>query len=162
MIFFNRKTEYALLAIEHMSLKSKEEEVITSTREISETYNIPHPLLSKVMQQLAGKGLMKSVQGINGGYVLAKKPSDISVMDVVEVFDGSFALADCFKNEKITCPQWNDCTIKSPLYELNHKIYHLLAETTVADLSKPTSPPSFSTGRSPVPLPMLGRNKEHL
>ena len=144
MIFFNRKTEYALLAIEHMSLKNKGEKGITSTREVAETYNIPYPLLAKIMQQLAGKGFIKSVHGINGGYLLVKKPSDISVMDLVEVFDGSFALAECFKDEKITCPQWNDCTIKSPLYELNNKIYHLLSETTVADLSIKRTPPPYN------------------
>ncbi len=150
MIFFNRKTEYALLAIEHMNLKRAGEENITSTREVAETYNIPYSLLAKIMQQLASKGVIKSVQGTNGGYILVKKPSDISVMDIVEVFDGSFAVADCFKNEKITCPQWNDCTIKSPLYELNHKIYHLLAETTVADLSNSNPPHS--------PLPVVDKN----
>lgn len=134
MIFFNRKTEYALLAIEHMLQKANPEQV-TSTREVAESYHIPYPLLAKVMQQLAGRGVIKSVQGINGGYVLAKKPKDISVVDIVAIFDGGFAVAECFKNEKITCPQWQSCSIKHPLYELNHKIYHLLAQTTVADLS---------------------------
>ncbi len=135
MIHFNKKTEYALLAIEHMVHKEGGSPV-TSTREISTSYHIPYPVLAKVMQKLAGKGLIKSVHGINGGYVLAKRPDDISVAYVVEIFDGPFAVVDCFRDEKITCPQWDGCLIREPFYELNHKIYTLLAETTIADLAK--------------------------
>lgn len=140
MIHFNRKTEYALIAIEHILSKSDPDLGLTSTREISETYHIPYPLLAKVMQQLAGKGLIKSVHGTKGGYILVKQPQDISVADVVEVFEGPLAVAECFKEEKITCPQWDGCRIKNPLYELNHKIYHLLTHTTVADLANGTAP----------------------
>jgi len=139
MLHFNRKTEYALIAIEHLMRKAKGSEGsgenLTSTREISEAYHIPLPLLAKVLQQLASKGLVKSSHGIKGGYVLVKQPRDISVAQVVEIFEGPLAVAECFKEEKITCPQWDDCRIKNPLYELNHKIYHLLAATSVADIA---------------------------
>ncbi|MFO1519151.1 MAG: Rrf2 family transcriptional regulator [bacterium] len=135
MIHFNRKTEYALLAMEHMIRKESQGTPLTNTREISETCHIPYPLLAKVLQKLAVKGLIKSVQGTKGGYVLAKRPTDISVAHIVEIFDGPFAVAECFNGEKITCPQWDGCLIKSPFYELNHKIYNLLAQTTIADLA---------------------------
>jgi Rrf2 family protein len=107
---------------------------VTSAREIAETYHIPLPILAKVLQKLAGKGLVKSVHGTKGGYVLAKQAGDITLAMVVEVFEGPLAMTECFRDEKITCPQWDGCTIKSPLYELNHKIYNLLVNTTVADL----------------------------
>ena len=48
--------------------------------------------------------------------------------------DGPVAVAECLREEKITCPQWDGCLIKDPLSELNHKIYDLLRHTTVADL----------------------------
>ncbi len=134
MLHFNRKTEYALIAIEHMVRKLKAGESVASAREIAQTYRIPLPILAKVLQQLAGKGLVKSVQGTKGGYVLAKLPQDITLATVVEIFEGPLAMTECLREEKITCPQWEGCTIKSPLYELNHKIYHLLSHTTVADL----------------------------
>ncbi len=136
MLHFNRKTEYALLAIEHMARKEQETGTLTSTREVALSYNIPYPLLAKVMQSLSGRGFIKSVQGTKGGYVLAKRPTDISVASIVEIFEGPIAVAECFKEEKITCPQWDGCHIKSPFYELNHKIYKLLIETSVADLTK--------------------------
>ena len=142
MIHFNKKTEYALLAIEHMVHKEGENQSVTNTREISNTYHIPYPIMAKVMQKLAGKGFIKSVQGIKGGYVLVKKPTDMTVASVIEIFDGPFAVVDCFRDEKITCPQWGGCLIRDPFYELNHKIYTLLAETTIADLAKKREDPS--------------------
>ena len=135
MLRFNKKTEYALLAIEHMTLSEHGASMVTNTREISEAYHIPLPLLAKVMQKMANNGLVKAVHGTKGGYLLAKKPSDISVADVISIFDGPIAVAECFKNEKIDCPQWNGCLIKDPFYELNQKINLLLTQTTVADLA---------------------------
>jgi len=134
MLLFHRKTEYALISIEYMIGKLPEEEPITSAREIAEAHHIPYPLLAKVLQKLASKGLIKSVQGTKGGYILVKQPEDISVAQIVEIFEGPLAVAECFREEKITCPQWDGCLIKSPLYELNHKIYNLLTQTSVADL----------------------------
>ncbi len=137
MLQFSKKTEYALLAMGHMIQKTQKNQPVTSAREISDSYLIPYALLAKILQQLSNKGLIKSMQGINGGYILVKKPEDISVMSLVEVFEGRFAVAECFREEKITCPQWDGCSIRSPLYELNHKIYQMLAETSVLDVTAP-------------------------
>lgn len=135
MLHFNRKTEYAILAIEHMVRKENQSGQVTSTREVSEAYHIPYPLLAKVLQKLAAKGLVKAVHGTKGGYILAKRPADITVAHIVEIFDGPIAVAECFKEEKITCPQWDGCLIKDPFYELNNKIFTLLTQTTLADLA---------------------------
>ena len=135
MLKLNRKTEYALLAIQHMGHREAETGMLSNTREIAEAYHIPYPLVAKVMQQLAAKGIIKSIHGTKGGYQLAKRLEDIAVADVVEIFDGRVAVADCFKDAKITCPQWDGCSIKDPLAELNRKIYALLANTTIKDLA---------------------------
>ncbi len=123
------------MAIQHMAHKELEPGQVTNTREVAEAYCIPYPLLAKVMQQLASKGLIKSIHGTKGGYQLAKRAEDIAVSDVVEIFDGRVAVADCFKEAKITCPQWDGCSLKNPLAELNRKIYALLSHTTIKDLS---------------------------
>ena len=135
MIHFNRKTEYAILAIEHMARKDAAGPHIVSTREIADTYRIPYPLLAKVLQKLAAKGMVRAVHGTKGGYVLAKRPAEISIADVVEIFDGPIAVAECLKEEKSDCPQWDGCHIKDPFQELNVKIHDLLVQTKIADLA---------------------------
>ena len=102
MMQFNRKTEYALLSVEYMARKESTVSVpkrVTSTREIADVYRIPYPLLAKVLQKMAAKGAIRAVHGTKGGYVLAKKAAEISVADVVEIFEGPVAVADCFREE---------------------------------------------------------------
>lgn len=141
MLQLNRKTEYALLSLQHLAQKSEGiPSPISSTREISEAHHIPYPLLGKVLHKLASGGLVKSVQGINGGYVIAKAPQDISVLDVVQIFEGKFAMTECLKEAVVSCPQWSACHLKDPLTELNHKIYHLIEKTKLSDLLNPPSP----------------------
>ncbi|MBI2336244.1 MAG: Rrf2 family transcriptional regulator [Deltaproteobacteria bacterium] len=135
MLYFNKKTEYALIAILHMAKKSADSN-ITSAREIAEAYEVPYYLLAKVLQQLAGLGVIKAVHGTKGGYILAKRPQDITLADMLGVFEGHLGVAECFREEKITCRQWDGCTIKSPLYKLNHKIQTMLSQMTVEDLTK--------------------------
>ncbi len=135
MIHFNKKTEYAIVALEHIARRERDGDGLTNTREIAQAYSLPYPLLGKVLQKLAGRGLVKAIHGTKGGYVLAKKPEDISVADVAEVFEGPVAVAECFNGEKITCPQWSGCHIRHPLYELNAKIHDLLVRTKISDLS---------------------------
>ncbi|MBI2981574.1 MAG: Rrf2 family transcriptional regulator [Deltaproteobacteria bacterium] len=134
MLHFNRKTEYALMALEHMARRGNAAETVMSAREIAVSHRIPHPILAKGMQLLANKGFIKSVQGTKGGYVLAKNPEEITVENIVSIFEGSLAVAECFKEEKISCPQWDGCLIKGPFSELNRKIHALLAQTTVKQL----------------------------
>lgn len=139
MIHFSRKTEYAILAIEHMARKESiaaNAVAVTNTREISDAYHIPYPLLAKVLQRLATKGLIKATHGTKGGYVLAKRAAEISVADVVEIFEGTLAVAECLREEEtVTCPQWNGCHIKDPFLELNNKIHDLLVNTKITDLT---------------------------
>ncbi len=148
MLHFNRKTEYALLALEHMAKKQVTEQPVTSAREVSEKYRIPYPVTTKIMQKLAGHGLIKSVQGTKGGYKLVKRSEDITVENVVSIFEGSVAVAECFKEERISCPQWDGCLIKGPFYELNRKIHRLLAQTTVGNLIGHGAHPD---GETPLP-----------
>ena len=133
MFHVNKKTEYALLALGYMSAKPKGEEGLTSVREIADAHNIPYSLLAKVMLTLATENYVKAVQGTKGGYILLKTPSEITVADAVAIFEGEVAITGCLEAEK-TCPQWKECMMKDPLFELNQKIHKLLVNTTLEDL----------------------------
>src|SRR5262252_5324064 len=81
MFRLSKKSDYGLIALRHLAQHADES---VSAREIAAQYHIPAELLAKVLQRLARKGLLVSQQGINGGYVLAKDPSTISIVDVVK------------------------------------------------------------------------------
>lgn len=136
MLHLNRKTEYACMALVMMMRSDDVGFHPVSSREISEAYQIPSAALSKVLQSLASHGIIKSIQGPKGGYVLGKPAQDISLLSVFAIFESDMAVADCMKEEKITCPQWMACSIKEPFSEMNKKIYEVISEFTVKDLNK--------------------------
>ena len=77
MFRLSKKSDYGLIALKHLAQHNEES---ISAREIAAQYHIPAELLAKVLQRLVRKGLLVSQQGINGGYVLAKDPTTISIV----------------------------------------------------------------------------------
>ena len=56
---------------------------------IAERQQIPEDYLRQLLVQLRAAGLVKSVRGPHGGYLLAKTPADISMGEVIEVLEGA-------------------------------------------------------------------------
>ena len=67
---------------------------LTQARDLAQKQEINGPYLDQLMVTLKKSGLVSAVRGRNGGYRLAAKPQSISVLDVIEVFEGQLDLAD--------------------------------------------------------------------
>jgi Rrf2 family protein len=72
--------EYALRA---MAVLAAEPQRLIPTNEIAELGDVPPPYLAKVLQQLAGAGLIRGRRGVGGGYTLRRVPDDITLFDVI-------------------------------------------------------------------------------
>src|SRR5437762_14282871 len=96
MFRLSKKSDYGLIALKHLAQHNEES---ISAREIAAQYHIPAELLAKVLQRLVRKGLLVSQQGINGGYVLAKDPASISIVDVVEALEGPISITPCERGD---------------------------------------------------------------
>ena len=79
MLRLSKKADYALMAMKHLAVHS--DAGAASAREIAEQYDIPVELLAKVLQRLAQRGVLTSLQGTRGGYKLARPTALISVAD---------------------------------------------------------------------------------
>lgn len=77
--------EYALRAAVHLAQEGR----ARTSAEIAEATMAPHGYLSKMMQQLVRAGLVLSQRGRNGGFVLARDASEISVLDVLRAVDAA-------------------------------------------------------------------------
>ncbi|MCB0259910.1 MAG: Rrf2 family transcriptional regulator, partial [Calditrichaeota bacterium] len=65
MLKFSKKVEYALISMLYMA--KREDGELTTSRELSQHFNIPQELAGKVLQSLARTGCIASVQGVKGG-----------------------------------------------------------------------------------------------
>jgi Rrf2 family protein len=81
-----RASSYALHAVVYMALK-KEDRPIASHL-IADARGIPERFLLKVLKPLVSARVLRSIKGPNGGYQLARSPSDISMLEIVEAVDG--------------------------------------------------------------------------
>jgi Rrf2 family protein len=67
---------------------------LTQARDLAQKQEINAPYLDQLMVTLKKSGLVSAVRGRNGGYRLAVAPQTISVLDIIEVFEGEVNLAD--------------------------------------------------------------------
>lgn len=67
----------------------------TSLKSIAERQGISEHYLEQLIYSLRKAGLVKSVRGAQGGYLLAKEPAKIRVGDIIRVLEGPIAPADC-------------------------------------------------------------------
>jgi len=148
MLKLTKKADYGLIALRHLALAAAQTSKGTaSAKDIAETYGIPLPLLSKVLQKLARGGLLASEQGTNGGYRLAREAVNISALEVIRTIDGPIILTQCF-TEHTGCDQSQLCPVREPLRKVHEGILGLLANISLADLSSDDMP-------VPLPRPML-------
>lgn len=90
-----RSARYALCAALDMTLAG--EETVSAAR-VAERHGIPEAVLAKVFQQLVRAGLAQGTRGVGGGYRLTRPASELTVLDVIRVFEpreGSTRPDDC-------------------------------------------------------------------
>lgn len=75
--------DYGVRAIMYLAAKG----TTCSSREISEEMSVPRDYLIQLALRLRNAGLIKARPGKNGGYVLAKDPSEITIAQIIDAFD---------------------------------------------------------------------------
>jgi Rrf2 family protein len=130
-----KKADYGLIALRHLVTARRS----ASAKDIADSYGIPLPLLSKILQKLAREGLLVSEQGTHGGYRLARDPHDITALEVIRSIDGPIILTHCF-TEHAECDQSDRCPVREPLRKVHEGILRLLSSITISDLSQDEMP----------------------
>ena len=134
MFKINRKLEYALVSLRHMSGKSPGQ--LTSAKEICETYRTPFDPTSRVLQIMAQKGILQAEQGAHGGYQIVKDLSKVTLYDLTTMIEGPIQIVNCFHGDYSHCEMTNSCNVISPMLNLNEKIAALFSTMSVMELIK--------------------------
>ncbi|MBX9769541.1 MAG: Rrf2 family transcriptional regulator [Bdellovibrionales bacterium] len=135
MIKLNRKLEYATIALKHM--KDKYPGQLTSAKEVSETYSLPFDVTAKTLQVMAKHGLLKSVQGPEGGYQIVKDLMKVSLLDLIQIIEGPIDFAKCLGPSG--CEIDSTCNIKSSMSLLKSKLFELYRGLSLWDLLTPNA-----------------------
>ncbi|MEW6601770.1 MAG: Rrf2 family transcriptional regulator [Nitrospirota bacterium] len=108
-----RKTDYAIRCVLHLAERYGETIMIN---DIAEGRKIPKSFLAKILQILARAGIVESLRGVKGGFRLARNPSEICLLDIVEAMEGTVAMNICavdkrncsFSSTCVVHPVWMD------------------------------------------------------
>lgn len=133
MLKLSKKADYGLMAMKHLAEHAHRGAL--SAKDVAEAYGIPPELLAKTLQRLAKAGLVKSLQGTNGGYTLARDARSISAFEVIRAIDGPLFITSCV-TVRGECGQSNRCNIREPLRKVNQSIEDVLKAITISEMKE--------------------------
>ena len=101
--------------------------------EISKRQDISVKYLEQLIRPLKQANLVSSVRGPKGGHLLAEKPENISLGQVVRLFEGQSDLVECVSSPE-KCPMSDDCQVRLAWRDATEVLYNKLDSTSISDL----------------------------
>ena len=101
--------------------------------EISKRQDISVKYLEQLIRPLKQANMVSSVRGPKGGHLLAKNPEDITLGQIVRLFEGQSELVECISNPE-KCSMSDDCQVRLAWGDATMVLYEKLDSTTIANL----------------------------
>ena len=136
----SKKTDYALRAL--FTLVEFYQQGPIPIRELARRNEAPKRFLEHIMLDLKSMGLVDSIAGARGGYVLVKNPEKITLGSIVRHFDGIMAPIQCVSLVGYErCSQESVCRFRRVFLDIRNYIANLMDNATLADVyrGKPVS-----------------------
>ena len=130
------KTRYSLRIL--IQLASNYNKVPVKGKDISSKQNISEPYLEQIMITIKSAGFVRTVRGCNGGYVLNRSPEKISVLDIIEVFEGKIEFADCLEKSS-NCILFSRCPTTNIWKHLSDTLKNEAKEITLQTIIDDTN-----------------------
>ena len=106
-----------------------------SIKAIAEREGIPEAYLEQLIAVLKREGLVNSTRGAQGGYVLARKPEEITVGDVLRALEGGLNLVECL-DEGSTCGKSCACASRIVWMKLRDGLNAIVDGITLRDMTE--------------------------
>ena len=135
MIKMNRKLEYALMVLKLM--KEKDQNELTTAREVCDRFLTPFDTTSKVMQLMNSAKILQSHKGVKGGYTLARNLSSVSYLELSELIEGKSFMMDCHDRSAGSsgpCELYHTCNISQPVKRLNDYLLSIFQSLSLNEL----------------------------
>lgn len=112
-------------------MKDKDAGVLTTAREVCDRFNTPFDTTAKVMQQMNNQGLLRSIKGVKGGYVLDCDLSQVSYFDLAQLIEAKSFMMDCHDGP---CDLFHKCNIAQPIKRLNDYLINIFSSLSLEEL----------------------------
>lgn len=134
------KAKYAVRAAT-MLAQRVDGEALIHTADIADRERIPRKFLEAILVQLRDHGIVDSRRGSHGGHQLSRDPSEISVADIIRIFDGPLALTPCASVTRFRpctdCVEVEACRLQHLMREARDAVAGVLENCSLAELAAP-------------------------
>lgn len=135
MLCLSKKTEYALIALGFLAERPEQ---VVSAREIGRAFDLPVPLLMKILKTLSRNDLVMSMRGVRGGYQLGRGLWSASLYDLISILDGGTLAKPLVEVHQDDAGTEHRLPSKhAPVSVLNRRLAKFLDDAKVADLVLP-------------------------
>ncbi len=133
MLRLSKMADYGTVV---MTAMITEPERTRSAAEIAAAIHVPVPTVSKILKILARGGLVVSLRGAKGGYLLAHPANQISLVDIIHAMDGPIGMTECSVTPGL-CSQESGCAVRANWQRINHAVLGVLREITLDQMIVP-------------------------
>ena len=132
-IKLSTKGRYGLMAMFELGLNYGEGPI--SLKKVAQKQGLSDNYLEQLFSILTKDGLLNSVRGSRGGYMLSKPPKDITVGDILRSLEGNLAPAECVvEDDGEECCKFDGCTTKNVLVKIKNSIDEVVDSITLEDM----------------------------
>jgi len=103
-------------------------------KDISTNQEISLKYLDQIINSLKVAGLISNVKGKKSGYVLTRKPSEITIYDIHRAFENDICVIDCMSSN-FQCDRMNECTVQPFWKGLNQLVIDYFKNTTLEEVA---------------------------
>jgi FeS assembly SUF system regulator len=148
MVKLGKLTDYGLVI---MTCIARNEGVpLRTARDLALESKLPLSTVSKLLKELLQSGLLVSHRGIKGGYILARDPHEISLVEIIAAIEGPMALTECSTDITGLCNIESCCPIKTNQRIINQAVRGVLERITLSDLVQPLQLTTIKDARGNV------------
>lgn len=127
------KGRYGLMAMFDLALHYGDGPI--SLKSVAERQLLSDHYLEQLIASLRKSGLVKSVRGAQGGYMLADSPSKITVGDIIRVLEGPLGPSECvLEDEPSACDRADCCVTRVVLEKIRSSISEVIDSITLQDM----------------------------
>jgi FeS assembly SUF system regulator len=138
MIRVTKITDYGVGLMAHMAEQGNGS--MATAPELSAALQLPLPTVRKILKILTRERLLVSQRGASGGYSLARRPEEITLMDLVQALEGPMALTECATGDPCGCERESICSLRENWSLVNSVLQSTLEGYTLDQMTGPGSP----------------------
>ena len=126
-------TDYAVRLVLYLAMRRR----ITTSHDISEALNIPQSMVLKIGSKLSDAGIVNISTGVQGGFSLQKKDTEIRLIDIIKTMESTIKINRCLEEDEFCSREAVPyCTVRQTYGKIQDDLEKRLSEITIHDLMK--------------------------